>query len=89
MDKKVTLVGVGSAVVMAIVLLLAERFTDSTVDTITAGQRADDRALIKEVLEETQMVDIEGQTYTYGQALNKIATTQAVMVNQLEALSEE
>ena len=89
MDKKLTLVGIGSVVATAIVVLLAERLTNSTVDTISAGQVAAQKTLIAEVLTEIQQVDIDGETYTYGQALNKIATTQAVMVNQLDALSEE
>ena len=89
MDKKVTLVGIGSAVAMAVIILLVERFANSTVDDISAGQVAAQKAIIREVLNESQQVDIDGETFTYGQALNKIATTQAVMVNQLEALSEE
>ncbi len=89
MNKKVTLVGIGSAVAMAVIILLVERFANSTVDTISAGQVAAQKDMIREVLAESQQVDIEGETFTYGQALNKIATTQAVMVNQLDALSED
>ena len=87
--NKTALVGISASVLTAIAVLLATKLTENTVNTLDAGMDAADRALIREVLTESQLVDIEGQTYTYGQALSKISTTQAVIVKQLEVLTEE
>ena len=86
MDRKITLVGVGSAVAMAIILLLAERFTTSTADSIDLGKEAAQKQLIEQVMDEKLRLDDDT---TYGAALSHLLITQAVMAQQLDALSEE
>ena len=89
MDKKLSLTAIGSAVAMAVIILLAQKFTNTTVDTIEAGQDAATIAQISAVLDKKMVVDINGETMTYGQTLSRIATNQAVMQSQIAALIED
>ena len=86
MDKKLTFVGIGGAVVMAVVILLAQRFTNSTADTYEAGQEAKLRLIIGAVIDEKQELD-DGSTY--GAALSRLVVDVAVIKEQVSALSEE
>ena len=58
------------------------------LSTLKAGSDALTADQIRAVLKEENVAIIEGETYTYGEALNKIATEQAVQRAALEALIE-
>ncbi len=57
--------------------------------TFEAGSDALTEEQIRKVLKEENVAIIDGQTMTYGEALNKIATEQAVQRQALSALIED
>ena len=83
---KSTTIGIASAVGMAVVILLAQRLTDSTADTFALGQQAELKRIIGEVIDEKHRLD-DGTTYSA--ALSHLVTDMAVVKEQVDALSED
>lgn len=73
-----------TAIVTAVLVLIATRFVGGGLDTVEAGMDAATIAQIETVLDEKMVTTINGETKTYGEALSLISTEQAVMKNQLD-----
>ena len=73
--------GVLGAVAASVILLVISQFQ--------AGSDALTEAQISAVIKKEMVVDINGETYTYGQALSKIDHNLTVVQEALADLSEE
>jgi len=85
MDKKTLIATAAGALVTLAVGAAFGWFTgvfERGTDALTEDQ-------IRKVLVEENVAIINGETMTYGEALSKISTEQAVMKQALVALSEE
>ena len=80
MDKK--------TIIPIVVTFAVTAFLGYLLTTFQAGSKALTADQIREVLKEENVAIINGQTMTYGEALNSIATEQAVQRATLEALIE-
>lgn len=80
MDKK--------AIIAVVVTFAVTAFMGYLLATFQAGSDALTKDQIREVLQDENVAIIDGETMTYGEALNKIATEQAVQRATLEALVE-
>jgi len=80
MDKK--------TIIPIVVTFAVTAFLGYLLTTFQAGSKALTAGQIREVLKEENVAIINGQTMTYGEALNSIATEQAVQRATLEALIE-
>lgn len=81
--------GVIGAVVASIAMLFITQFladNKAGADALTDDQI---RAVIKSELDGALLVDINGETFTYGQALSKINHNLVVIQQSLEAISED
>lgn len=81
--------GVGGAVAASIVMLVLTQFLESNKAGSDALSDAQITAIIERELEAALSVDINGQTFTYGQALSKIDHNLTVVQEALTSLSEE
>lgn len=80
----------------AVVVLLVTTFTGDGLEKLEQGEDAATADQIKSVLEETMVVQIDGETKTYGEVLSSLHTrmtrlevNQENMKEALGALSEE
>ena len=81
--------GVIGAVVASIAMLFITQFladnkagSDAVTDDVI-------KSIIKTELEAAMIVDINGETFTYGQALSKINHNLVVIQESLKAISED
>lgn len=84
MDKKsiiAAIVGAAIAGVVGLIVTNIGKDIEAGSDALTANQ-------IRTVMREENVAIINGETMTYGEALNSIATEQAVQRATLEALVE-
>ena len=81
--------GVAGAVVASIAMLFITQFFAAKDAGDAAVNDAAIRLIIKEELEDALKVDIDGQTFTYGQALSRINHNLVVVQQSLETLSED
>lgn len=80
MDKK--------SIIAIVVTFFVTALCGYVLTTFKAGSTALTEEQIRKVLKEENVAIIEGETMTYGEALNKIATEQAVQRAALVALTE-
>ena len=96
MDKKLSITALIGAGVTAAVILIVQMFIGGAKDTLDEGSEAiqatKDAALIaqiEELMEKKNVAIINGETMTYGEALNAIATDLAVQGSQIAALAQD
>lgn len=90
MDKtSISLAAVGSAVLTAVVVLIATNLVNSTGDSITAGQDAATVDLIKQVLKDETSVAVNGETLTTSEALSLILSNQATMNTEISVVTAQ
>jgi len=85
MDLKTIII----AIVMVVVTFLATYFMTAGQEVVEAGLTAQFKEQIREVLIEEMVVDIDGETKTYGQVLSLLHTKATAQGAALDALLED
>lgn len=89
MDRK-TIIG---AVILAAATAAATFFVTGALtsgqEVVEAGQDAQLKEVIREVLRDEMTVDIDGETKTYGQVLSSLHTSVTVMEAQMGVLIDD
>lgn len=87
--KKEWMWGIAASVAGAVVMLALTQFLADNKAGSDAVTEAQIKTLIQSELVKAQTVDINGETFTYGQALSKIDHNLTVIQEALADLSED
>lgn len=80
---------IGAVAAAAVVTFLVTWMLTSGQDVVETGLDAQAKEQIREVLREEMMVDINGETKTYGQVLSSLHTDVTAMKATVDIMIEE